>query len=478
MSVTSALLAAALLGANAFFVAAEFALLAARRSKIEQLAAGGNKAAVQALAGVRELSLMLAAAQLGITMASLGLGAVAEPALADVFTRLLASAPLPSAMRHTIAFAVALAIVVFLHIVVGEMAPKSWAISHPEASALRLARPFRAFALVFRPLIRLLNALANGFVRACGVTPQEELALAHSPTDLVLLLEESAREGTLEADQSALLARAIELSGLDAQAAMIPRRDIVSVPVRATVEDLERVAAETGRSRLPVQDADLDRFVGIVYVKDLLGLSPDVRDSVRAADLARPALIAPESRPLTDLMLDMRKRRQHVALVVDEYGTVSGLVALEDVLEELIGEFEDESDPASSYAGTSRNLGRRRPDGSLLIPGTVRPDELEDQTGVRLPHGGYETVAGFVISELGRLPAEGDTVQVDDTRLEVTRVDRHRLVELAVQSRGTVAGKEEYDGSPFSADRAPARGKPNRSDKSTSGSSGADATSR
>lgn len=474
MSLTSALLAAALLGANAFFVAAEFALLAARRSKIEQLAAGGNKAAVQALAGVRELSLMLAAAQLGITMASLGLGAVAEPALAEVFTGLLASAPLPSAMRHTIAFAVALAIVVFLHIVVGEMAPKSWAISHPEASALRLARPFRAFALVFRPLIRVLNALANGFVRACGVTPQDELALAHSPTDLVLLLEESAREGTLEADQSALLARAIELSGLDAQAAMIPRRDIVSVPVRATVEDLERVAAETGRSRLPVQDADLDRFVGIVYVKDLLGLSVDVRDSVRAADLARPALITPESRPLTDLMLDMRKRRQHIALVVDEYGTVSGLVALEDVLEELIGEFEDESDPASSYAGSSRNLGRRRPDGSLLIPGTVRPDELEDRTGVRLPHGSYETVAGFVISELGRLPAEGDTVQVDDTRLEVTRVDRHRLVELAVQSRGTAAGREERDESPF----APAQGKPNRSDKSSSGSSGADAASR
>ena len=430
MSAGAALVAVALLAVNGFFVAAEFSVLAARRSRIEQLAEEGSRAAVQALACIRELSLMLAAAQLGITMASLGLGAVAEPALAGVLERVLEGVHVPEALRHTIAFSVALTIVVYLHIVVGEMAPKSWAISHPERSALTLARTFRAFAVVFRPVIRLLNALANGVVRLCGVTPQDELALVHSPTDLALLLRESAEHGTLEAEQSALLARALELSGLDAQAAMIPRRDIVAVAADATVEEMERVAADTGRSRLPVFAGDLDRFVGIVHVKDLLLLDADKRDSVTGADLARLALATPESRPLTDLMLDMREQRQHVALVVDEYGTVTGLVALEDVLEELIGEFEDESDRMSGDLGPDI---RRRPDGSLLVPGVLRPDELESRTGLRLPEGEYETVAGFVITRLGRLPAVGDIVRLDSSRLEVTKVDRNRLVERAIE---------------------------------------------
>jgi CBS domain containing-hemolysin-like protein len=435
MNVGSALLAVLLLGANGFFVAGEFALLAARRSKIEQLAAGGSRAAVSALAAMRELSLMLAAAQLGITMASLGLGAIAEPALADVLLRVLEGTPAPPTLRHGIAFAVALSVVVFGHMVVGEMVPKSWAISHPERSVLELARGFRAFALLFRPVIRLLNALANGVVRVFRVTPQDELALAHSPTDLVLLLKESAEHGTLEPDQSALLARVLELSALDAQAAMIPRRDIVSVPVDAGIDELERVAAQTGRSRLPAYDSRLDRFVGIVYVKDLLKLPQEARGTVSAASFARPALVTPESRPLTDLMLDMRERRQHVALVIDEYGTVSGLVTLEDVLEELIGEFEDESDLDPTHPGSSRL--RRvagRADGNLIVPGTMRRDELESRTGLRLPRGDYETIAGFVISKLGRLPAKGDAVRVGDTYLEVTQVDRHRLVELVIRS--------------------------------------------
>ncbi|MGH8908519.1 MAG: hemolysin family protein [Egibacteraceae bacterium] len=438
MNVASALVAVGLLAANGFFVAAEFALLASRRSRIEQLAAGGNKAAVSALKGIRELSLMLAAAQLGITMASLGLGAVAEPALASVLEHLLEGTAIPVALRHTTAFAVALSVVVFFHIIIGEMVPKSWAISHPERSALRLARPFRAFALVFRPIIRLLNALANGLVRACGVTPQDELALAHSPTDLVLLLKESAEHGTLEADQSALLARALELSGLDAQAAMIPRRDIVAVPATADVDELERVAAQTGRSRLPVYDGDLDRFVGIVHVKDLLRLPPEGRDAT-SASLARPALVTPESRLLTDLMLDMREQRQHVALVIDEYATVSGLITLEDVIEELIGEFDDESDPASAHPDPHP---ARRPDSPLLIAGTTRPDELESLTGLRLPSGDYETIAGFVIVTLGRIPTEGDIVHIDDTRLQVTRVDRNRLTQIAVHLPQPVAIKE------------------------------------
>jgi CBS domain containing-hemolysin-like protein len=421
------LLAVMLLVANGFFVAAEFSLLASRRSRIEQLAASGDRRARRALAGIRELPFMLAAAQLGITMASLGLGAVAEPTLAAGFLQLLGR--LEAGVRRGVAFGLALLIVVFGHLLLGELAPKSWAIGAPEQSALLLAGPFRAFALMFQPAIRVLNAIANRVVRFCGVTPQGELAVAHSPTDLILLLEESAEHGTLEAEQTALLARALELPDLDAQAVMVPRRDVVCVPATASVTELERIAAETGHSRLPVHRGDLDRFIGILHVKDLLGLSSDERTRITAQALARPALVTPESRPLTDLMLDMREQRQHVALVVDEYGSVSGLVALEDVIEELIGEFEDESDRPRQEQGPQFP---HRADGAILVPGTLRPDELEAQTGLSLPEGEYETVAGFVISALGRLPAVGDTVGFANSRLEVTRVERHRLVELAI----------------------------------------------
>lgn len=437
MSLAAALASLGLLAANGFFVAAEFGLLAARRSRLEHLASGGDRRAEHALAGIRELSLMLAAAQLGITMASLGLGAVAEPALAHGLQALLHTAPISEGVRHAVAVAVALAIIVFLHIVVGEMAPKSWAISNPERSALLVSRAFRAFALVTRPFIRLLNALANGVVRLLGATPQDEVAMAHSPGDLLLLLQESARGGTLAAEQRDLMSRAVNLSGLDAQAAMVPRGDIVAVRADAGVEELERIASETGRSRMPVFDGDLDRITGVLHVKDLLQVAPDERAGTTARTLARPALITPESRPVEELMVDMREQRQHVAIVVDEYGTVSGLVALEDLLEEIIGEFEDESDPtAGRDAGApgARKLRRRR-DGALVVPGALRPDELRSRAGVELPQGGWETVAGFVIAELGRLPKVGDTVGLDHARFEVTKMDGHRVVELALHTQ-------------------------------------------
>jgi len=408
-------------------VAAEFALLASRRSRLEALAAAGDRRADSALAGIRELSLMLAGAQLGITMASLGLGAVAEPALAAGLEQLFGLVGVPAGLRHAIAFTIALSIVVFLHMVVGEMAPKSWAITHPEDSALLLARPFRAFALVVRPFIRLLNMMANALVRLCGVEPQAELAQVHSPADLVMLVEESAEHGAIAADQRLLFARALDLSGLDAESAMIPRADVVAVQGAATVDELERVASSTGRSRLPVYTVDLDHVLGVLHVKDLLTLRQDERSATTAATLARPALVVPESKPLEDVMLAMRQQRQHVALVVDEYGSVSGLVTLEDVLEELIGEFEDESDRAG------RPL-RRSPGGQMVVPATLRPDELEARTGLRLPEGGYETLAGYVIEVLGRLPDVGDSVVHGRTRLSVVKMDGHRVVDVLLQA--------------------------------------------
>lgn len=433
MSLSAAAIAIGLLAANAFFVAAEFALLASRRSRIEQLAADGARGAGQALAGLRELSLMLAGAQLGITMASLGLGAVAEPAVAHGLEQLIEPLHLPVGVTHSIAFVIALSIVVFLHMVVGEMAPKSWAITHPESSALLLAPPFRAFALIFRPFIGLLNAMANGVVRLWGLTPQDELAGAHSPGDLLLLARESAEHGTLAGDQHGLLERAIDLSGLDAEAAMVARRDIIAVPSVASVAEIEQVTSRTGRSRLPVYEGELDRITGVVHVKDVLAITADDRDRVTAADLARSAFITVESRPIEGLMLEMRQERAHMAIVVDEYGSVSGLVALEDLIEELIGDFDDETDAGVRLRSGARAPLRRRRDGAVAFPGSLRPDELADRVGVRLPEGDYETVAGYVIAQLGRLPEEGEHVPGPDCSIEVTAMDGPRIVELSLR---------------------------------------------
>jgi CBS domain containing-hemolysin-like protein len=436
---TALLIAIALLLANGFFVAAEFALLASRRSRVEQLVAEGARGAKQALAGISELSLMLAGAQLGITMASLGLGAIAEPAIAHGLETLLHPLHLPEGLLHGISFTIGLSIVVFLHMVIGEMAPKSLAIANPERAALWLAPPFRAFTWVTRPFIRVLNSMANAIVRMFGVEPQEELAAAHAPSDLLMLVRESAEHGTLAREQHGLLERALDLSGLDAEAAMTPRRDIIAVEADVSLDELERVAADSGRSRLPVYDDELDRMVGIVHVKDVLRVPTADRPSVTPRSLARPAFITVESRAIEDLMLEMREARAHVAIVVDEYGSVSGLVALEDLIEELIGDFDDETDAARQRREEQRQA-QRRPDGSFVVPAALRPDELEDLTGICLPDGDYETLAGYVIAELERLPEVGDSVAGPACELEVTRVDGTRVVELLLRPHELSAG--------------------------------------
>ncbi len=416
-----------LLALNGFFVAAEFALLAARRSRIEQLAADGNRRAGHALAGLRELTLMLAGAQLGITMCSLGLGAVAEPAVAAVIEGALGEFfTLSDTTRHIIAFSIALSIVVFLHMVVAEMAPKSWAISHPERSALLLARPFRMFVSLFRPVIRLLNWLANTTVKAVGVEPQDERAMAHSPSDLLLLIEESAGHGGIAAEEHELLARSLELSGLTAADAMTVRRDIVAVGADATADVVAAEAHRTGRTRVVVHEGDLDHVRGFVHAKDVLRLANGTWTTTRAGALTRPIMVTPEHHGLEDLLLEMRTRRQHIALVVDEHGMVLGLVTLEDVIEELIGDFDDESD---------RPLGdaEQLPDGGWRIPGTMRVDLFEECTGVALPEGDWQTVAGYVIDVLDEIPAEGERVETELGEFEVVEMDGYAIETLHVR---------------------------------------------
>lgn len=420
-------LAVVLLALNGFFVGAEFSLLASRRSRIEQLAAEGDKQAKHALAGLRELTLMLAGAQLGITMCSLGLGAVAEPAVAGIIEGVLGSVfTLSDTAGHVIGFTIGLSIVVFLHMVVGEMAPKSWAISHPEESALLLARPFRLFARVFRPVIRMLNWMAGKVVLLVGVGPQDERAMAHSASDLLLLIEESAGRGGIAADEHRLLARSLELSGLTAADAMTPRREIVAVAASATAAEVASQAHRTGRTRVIVHEGDLDHVRGFVHAKDVIRLEHGTWPTTSAGSISRSVMVTPEHHGLEDLLLEMRTERHHIALVVDEHGLVLGLVTLEDVIEELIGDFDDESD---------RRLGEceQLADGSYRMSGATRVEAFAESTGVALPDGDWQTVAGYVIDAFDDIPTQGDLVPTDIGTFEVLKMDGFAIDELQVR---------------------------------------------
>jgi CBS domain containing-hemolysin-like protein len=361
-----------LLALNGFFVAAEFALVGSKRYRLEQAAAEGSRAARAALEGSRELSVMLAGAQLGITLCTLGLGALAEPAIEHLLGPALHAVGLPDTAGHVIAFIVALLLVGFLHLVVGEMAPKSWAISDPERSALLLALPFRAFARLTRPALMVFNGLANGVLRLVKVEPQDHLAQAHGPEELRILLKQSREHGTLAADQEQLLTSMLQLQRTTVASVMQPFGEMVTVPANATAERIEAISRGCGRSRLAVvaphagdvragerggDDGPSRR--GGAYAGggrqspngELVGLV-HVRDAVRATTFGRPATAAelmtepfvlPAKATVTEAVAAMRADRAQLALVSAGERTV-GFVALEDLLEEVIGEFDDETD--------------------------------------------------------------------------------------------------------------------------------------
>lgn len=331
-----------LLVANAFFVAAEFALVASKRYRLEHAAAEGSRAAKAALDGSRELSLMLAGAQLGITLCSLGLGALAEPAIEHLLHPLLHATGLPDVASEIIAFLFALIVVTFLHLVIGEMMPKSWAITDPERSATILALPFRGFVAVARPALVSLNWLANAALSPFGVHPQDQLAQAHGPAEMNILLERSRAEGTIGAEQSELLTAMLKLQETKVGQVLIADDQLVTVPPTASALDIEAASLTSGRSRLAVVDPSGD-VVGVVHVRDAVRVSTS-GDAVTAGQLMDPAFVLEETVTVTDAVTRMRAARAQLAMVT-RAGERVGFVALEDLLEQVIGEFDDETDP-------------------------------------------------------------------------------------------------------------------------------------
>ena len=416
-----------LLIANGFFVGAEFALTAARRTKLVQLEASGNRRARSAMKSIRELSLMLAGAQLGITMMSFGLGYLAEPAVASVIERtLLGLVDLPDTILHTVSFVVALSIVVFLHMVVGEMAPKNIAIAEPERSALAIALPFRAFVNVLRPFIYLMNATANATLRLLRVEPVGELNPSHSAQEIGSMIAESAREGLLETFEHKLLTGAIAFGDLDAAAVMVPRTELTVIPSSATPEEIERLVLETGHSRFPVFGETLDQLLGFFHSKDLLKIQPEGRTKPLPPRYFRQMLIVPESRKLHPLLFDMRRRHLHFALVIDEHGGTAGVVTIEDLVEALVGEIRDEHDEAESEV-------ERVAEGRFLAPGSLRVHEVVDAVGLELPEGDYETIAGFLMDRLQRIPKSRDEVTHEGWNIRVISTHRRRVVQVQIE---------------------------------------------
>ncbi len=413
-----------LLAVNGAFTATEIALLASRRTRIEHAGEAGDRRARFALRALSDLPTTFAGAQLGATMSALGLGAIAEPAVVNVLGHWFERWGLSAAVVPVAAVTLGLGVVVFLHMVLGDMAPKNLAIARPEAVALALARPFAVFIAVFRPLTALLTLAARGVLWVLRVEPVAEHRLVHTPEELALVLTESHEHGTISAQDARMAGAALNLGSIDAEAAMTPRVDLVALADTAGVDELFALARDTGHTRVPVYHGDLDDIVGLVHVKD--ALVHEDPDGLTLGDLLRPISAVPETRDLEQLLFEMLEDRRHLVLVVDEYGGTAGLLALEDVIEELVGDIADEFDDESPV---------RRTRDTWTVPGTLRRDELEALTGLALAEGTSETVSGWLVERLGRLLEAGDEVVTDDGwRLEVLHLDRRRAGEVRVHA--------------------------------------------
>ncbi|MBM7092094.1 hemolysin family protein [Streptomyces sp. NPDC012461] len=428
------LLAAALLLilANGFFVAAEFGLVTVERPDAERAAAAGDRRARRVVASLKELSFQLSGTQLGITLTSLVVGMLAEPALARLLHGPVTALGVPGGAVSGICVVVGVLLASAVQMVIGELVPKNWAVSRPLQVARFVAGPQQVFARLFRPVIAGLNAVANRLVRLFGIEPTQELASARTPGELVSLARHSARAGALEQDTADLFVRTLSLAELAAQHVMTPRVKVSALQSSATAQDVVNLTRATGLSRFPVYRERIDEVTGIVHLKDALAVPARDRLRTPVEDIARPALLVPETLPVRALLTRLRSE-QPIAVVVDEYGGTAGVVTLEDIVEEIVGEVRDEHDDPDAPQLTAAPP--QDGDPAWDVDGGVRVDQLR-RIGLEAPDGPYETVAGLVADLLGRIPAVGDHVELPGWRLSVHRVghyraDRVRLVRTA-----------------------------------------------
>ncbi|MFG2294572.1 hemolysin family protein [Streptomyces sp. NPDC048603] len=433
------LLALALTLACAVFVAAEFSLTTVERGELERAAAAGERGAESALKAAKRLTFQLSGAQLGITVTSLVIGMLAEPSVSALLHGPLTGLGLPEGAVSTTATLLGVALSTIVLMVVGELVPKNWAISHPLGVAKVVAGPQRAFTAVFAPLIRHLNNTANRLVRRFGLEPAEELASARTPEELVALARHSAREGAIAADSAELFVKTLHLGELTAENVMTPRVDVQALEAHATALDAANLTLATGISRFPVYRDSLDEVIGTVHVRDVLALNEGKRPLTTITDLMTEPLLVPHSLPVDTLLGRLRKART-MAVVIDEYGGTAGVATVEDIVEEVVGAVRDEHDPMEvpDLIEAPEEDGRR----VWEADGSVRLDELEE-LGFKAPEGPYETLAGLIATRLERIPEERDTVDVDGWELSVLDVEHHRADRVTITAPAAIDETDE-----------------------------------
>lgn len=406
---------------NGFFVAAEFAIVKVRGTQIEARLATGEKRAVRAKHVTDHLDAYLSATQLGITLASLGLGWIGEPALAVLVEPLLANFGIANpAIVHTIAFAIAFGIITFLHIVLGELAPKSLAIQRAEGVTLWTARPLHVFYIIFKPAIWALQGVANQLLRAFGVRPASETEVVQSEEELRLLLAHAGKTRVLAKHRAEFILRFFELKDLEARHVMTPRMRIFALDARKTFEENMHIAEDAGYSRFPLVDGDLEHVVGMVHYRDLVTLSR--RPKREMLSIRRSVLFVPESQSTEDLLDSMLRRGLHMAVVTDEFGSTAGIVTLEDIFEELFGEIRDEFD-THEVEQMFQDLG----DGHFVLDGLTPLHRASAILKEPLENPDVTTLSGYLVAEMGRLPTKGEQVRIGSYEGVVRAVDRRRI---------------------------------------------------
>jgi magnesium and cobalt exporter, CNNM family len=423
--------------ANAFFVAAEFALVSARRTRIEALIRQGDRKAKAVRKAQQDLYRQLSAAQLGITVASILLGFVAEDTVAYFFRDWIARLPTWLAFlgRAGVASVIAISLISFLHVVFGEQAPKAVAITYPEAVSRWVATPLLIFSWITRPATGLLNSSANWLIRHMGIKgASPELERIHSPEEIRMLVEQSEEGGGMEQQDARLLEGVFEFSEKTAQEVMTPRTQMAALEADLTVEEAADQVAVHGRSRYPVYTESLDDIIGVVHAKDILAaLRSRPGQTIRV--ILRPPLFVPGTREVEDVLADMKRLKTHLAIVLDEYGGTAGLVTMEDLLEEIVGPIYDEHDP---QVGTGPEDGGPRLDGSMSI------SEFNSEYGASLDDTDYTTIGGYIFGQLGRLPRVGDRVTVGPFTFEVIEMDGRRVKTIRLhEAKPESAAKQE-----------------------------------
>ncbi|HEU4866339.1 MAG TPA: hemolysin family protein [Actinomycetota bacterium] len=431
-----------MVAANALFVAAEFSLVTIDRPLVEKAAGEGDVRAGGILAALKSLSTQLSGAQLGITVTSLIVGFIAEPSLAAILLGPLRRVGLADSAT-AVAFGSAFILTTAFQMILGELVPKNLALARPYQVARAVAGPQRAFTAATGPLIDFLNGSANRILRAFGVEPVEELASARSPQELLSLVQRSRSEGTLESNTAKLLIRSFKFGGLSAADVMVPRRRVRTLSVDSPISDLVALARSTGHSRFPVLGEGVDDPVGVVHIKQAIAAPFDERSVRRIGEVMIPPVLVLESTNLDQLLSVLRGRGLQMAIVVDEYGGTAGIVTLEDLIEEIVGEIVDEHDRTNLHA-------HRRPDGVWSLSGLLRPDEARELTGLAFPESDdYDTLGGLMAGELGRIPKVGNvaavTLEEVPVVLTVQRMDGFRVDRLLadVQADPAFGGNDQ-----------------------------------